>query len=174
MLIHVAVEDTMQENNICDVNATVFGDISIFKKNMHFVKLPNLNTGVLSYTDKGTFRIGVKFLEDAGMTNIKVKWWAYKEEMKVEKDFAELNTISVKVEPNTIKIGPRDKYKFDAVVLGSDSQECRWTVLDKNGGQIDFNGLYEAPTQEGVYEVMAESVKYPNKKAIAYVVVKQK
>lgn len=174
VLIHVAVEDTMQENNICDVNATVFGDISIFKKNMHFVKLPNLNTGVLSYTDKGTFRIGVKFLEDAGMTNIKVKWWAYKEAMKVEKDFAELNTISVKVEPNTIKIGPRDKYKFDAVVLGSDSQECRWSVLDKNGGQIDFNGLYEAPTQEGVYEIMAESVKYPNKKAIAYVVVKQK
>lgn len=174
VLIHVAVEDTMQEHNICDVNATVFGDISIFKKNMHFVKLPNLSTGVLSYTDKGTFRIGVKFLEDAGMTNIKVKWWAYKEAMKVEKDFAELNTISVKVEPNTIKIGPRDKYKFDAVVLGSDSQECRWSVLDKNGGQIDFNGLYEAPTQEGVYEIMAESVKYPNKKAIAYVVVKQK
>lgn len=174
VLIHVAVEDTMQANNICDVNATVFGDISIFKKNMHFVKLPNLSTGVLSYTDKGTFRIGVKFLEDAGMTNIKVKWWAYKEEMKVEKDFAELNTISVKIEPNTIKIGPRDKYKFDAVIVGSDSQECRWSVLDKNGGQIDFNGLYEAPTQEGVYEIMAESVKYPNKKAIAYVVVKQK
>ncbi len=174
VLIHVAVEDTMQENNICDVNATVFGDISIFKKNMHFIKLPNLNTGVLSYTDKGTFRIGVKFLEDAGMTNIKIKWWAYKEEMKVDNDFAELNTISVKIEPNTIKIGPRDKYKFEAIVVGSDSQECRWTVLDKNGGQIDFNGLYEAPTQEGVYEIMAESVKYPNKKAIAYVVVKQK
>lgn len=174
VFIHVAVEDTMQENNICDVNATVFGDISIFKKNMHFVKLPNLNTGVLSYTDKGTFRIGVKFLEDAGMTNIKIKWWAYKEAMKVDNDFAELNTISVKVEPNTIKMGPRDKYKFEAMVLGSESQECRWTVLDKNGGQIDFNGLYEAPTQEGVYEIMAESVKYPNKKAIAYVVVKQK
>ncbi len=173
VLIHVAVEDTMQEHNICDVNATVFGDISIFKK-MHFVKLPNLNTGVLSYTDKGTFRIGIKFLEDAGMTNIKVKWWAYKETMKIDNDFAELNTISVKVEPNTVKIGPRDKHKFEAIVLGSESQECRWTVLDKNGGQIDFNGLYEAPTQEGVYEIMAESVKYPNKRAIAYVVVKQK
>lgn len=174
VLIHVAVEDTMQANNICDVNTTVFGDISIFKKNMHFVKLPNLSTGVLSYTDKGTFRIGVKFLEDAGLTNMKVKWWAYKEAMKVEKDFAELNTIAVRVEPNTIKIGPRDKYKFEAMIVGSESQECRWSVLDRNGGQIDFNGLYEAPTQEGVYEIMAESVKYPNKKAIAYVVVKQK
>ena len=40
-----------------------------------------------------------------------------------------------------------------------------------NTGTIDNNGLYTAPSKEGVYEVKAYSVKFENKSDSAYVVV---
>ncbi len=174
VLINVAVEDAIDKESTYELNKNVFGDLDVFEKSAYELKLPRLSTGVISYTDKGTFRIGIKFFEDAKVTNVKIKWWAYKKDIKEDFDFADINSVMVKIEPNTVNVAPREKYKFEAVVLGTDTQECRWSVTDKNGGQIDFNGVYEAPTQEGVYEIVAESVKYPNKKATAYVVVKKK
>ena len=58
-----------------------------------------------------------------------------------------------------------------AMVEGSASQEVNWSVVEKNGGSIDRNGLYTAPSTEGVFEIRAQSAKYGNYKASAYVVV---
>ena len=44
-------------------------------------------------------------------------------------------------------------------------------MAEKNTGTIDNNGLYTAPSKEGVYEVKAYSVKFENKSDSAYVVV---
>ena len=43
--------------------------------------------------------------------------------------------------------------------------------ITKNGGSIDRNGLYTAPPTEGVFEIQAQSAKFGNDKASAYVVV---
>lgn len=44
-------------------------------------------------------------------------------------------------------------------------------MVEKNTGTIDNNGLYTAPSTEGVYEIRAYSVKFDGKSDTAYVVV---
>ena len=46
-----------------------------------------------------------------------------------------------------------------------------WSVHE-NGGFIDDNGVYTAPSNPGVYEVMAQSPVYPEVKAAIFVVVR--
>ena len=81
--------------------------------------------------------------------------------------------MEITIEPNTVMLKPREKYKFETIITGTDSQECKWSIVEENGGKIDSNGVYEAPSKEGVYEIIAESAKYLGKKASAFVVVKE-
>ena len=96
-----------------------------------------------------------------------------KKESKPQSTFAEVGGVTLAIEPNTVALKPREKYKFEVVFEGTDSRECKWKVLEEDGGKIDSNGVYEAPSKEGVYEISVESIKYPNKKATAFVVVKE-
>ena len=79
--------------------------------------------------------------------------------------------VRVVITPNTSNLEPLQQLRFTAVVEGCASQEVNWSVVEKNGGSIDRNGLYTAPAMEGVFEVQAQSVKYGNCHASAFVVV---
>ena len=79
--------------------------------------------------------------------------------------------VRVVITPNTTRIKPLEQVRFEAHIDGAISQEVRWAMAEKNTGTIDNNGLYTAPSKEGVYEVKAYSVKFENKSDSAYVVV---
>ncbi len=173
VMIQTALEDVIDQRDFFNMRKNIFGVSSVFENSPFQTELPAVEIGVLCYPDRGTFRIGVQFKKDAEVTTIKVKWWAIKREHKKQNSFAEVSNVEIIVEPNTIMLKPREKYKFQATLTGTDSQECKWSIVEENGGKIDSNGVYEAPSKEGVYEIVAESVKYSNKKATAFVVVKQ-
>ncbi|MDD3569605.1 MAG: hypothetical protein PHY44_00690 [Lachnospiraceae bacterium] len=174
VLISTAVEEKSEGNAIYDQDKAFFGDMSILTGSMFDSYLPKVSVAVISYPQKGTFRIAVKCLEDSQYTSVGIQWWAVKNESTKINNPTEVSGVSVAIVPDTIKIAPREKFKFNAEVNGTDNQECRWYVTEEKGGEIDIHGVYEAPTQEGVYEISVESVKYPNKKATAFVVVKQR
>ncbi|NDO46137.1 hypothetical protein [Clostridium sp. MD294] len=173
VMIQTALEDVIDQRDFFNMRKNIFGVSSVFENSPFQTELPSVEIGVLCYPDKGTFRIGVQFKKDAKVTTIKVKWWALKREHKKQNSFAEVSNVEIIVEPNTIMLKPREKYKFQATLTGTESQECKWSIVEDNGGKIDSNGVYEAPSKEGVYEIVVESVKYSNKKATAFVVVKQ-
>ncbi len=173
VMIQTAIEDVIDQNDFFNMRKNVFGISSVFDNSPYQIELPAVDIGVLSYTDRGTFRIGVKFQKDAKVTAIKIKWWAFKKEQKQQSSFAEINHVEITIEPNTVMLKPREKYKFETIIMGTDSQECKWSIVEENGGKIDSNGVYEASSKEGVYEIIAESAKYLGKKASAFVVVKE-
>ena len=82
-----------------------------------------------------------------------------------------MDGVRVTITPNTADLGPLQQLRFTARVEGSASQEVNWTVVERDGGVIDRNGLYTAPAGEGVFEIQAQSVKYSDCRASAYVVV---
>ncbi len=172
VMIQTALEDMIDQRDFFNMRKNVFGCGSVFADSPFQTELPAAEIGVLSYPDRGTFRIGIQFKEDAHVTTVKVKWWALKNQSKQQSVFSEVGGIMLAIEPNTVALKPREKYKFEAVFEGTDSRECKWRVLEEHGGKIDSNGVYEAPGKEGVYEISLESIKYPNKKATAFVVVK--
>lgn len=173
VMLTTALENAA-ENTIFDSSKNIFGDASVFLSSPYEPSMASVTTAVLSYMDRGTFRIGIKFKDDCNLSEIRMKWWALKLKSQIDTSAAEINNVSVHIEPNTVTIEPREKFKFEAIVIGTDSKDCRFHVSEENGGKIDMNGVYDAPSVEGVYEIVAESVKYPSKRAFAFVVVKEK
>ncbi len=170
----LAVEDSKDLTEDVDQNVLIFGDRNIFARSRFATSLPEYQLGALAYPDKGTFRIGIHLESSFKASSIKVRWWAYEhrgDEVQ-EISLLELSNIKVLVSPDTVNLAPRGKMHFNALVEGTTNKECRWYVKEEAGGKIDHNGVYEAPNTEGVFEIIAESVKYPEKKASAFVVVK--
>ena len=151
----------------------VFGDKDIFTKEEISISAPNVTIGAVVNSEKGTVRLGVKLKERTNAQAVDVRWWAFKpvEIKEEEEDLVIDENVRVVITPNTTRIKPLEQVRFEAHIDGAISQEVRWVMAEKNTGTIDNNGLYTAPSKEGVYEVKAYSVKFENKSDSAYVVV---
>lgn len=151
----------------------VFGDKSIFAKEEISVSAPNVKIAAVVNSEKGTVRLGVRLEEKTTAQAVDIRWWAYKpvEVKEEEEDLVIDENVRVVITPNTVRIKPLEQVRFEAHIEGAISQEVRWGIAESGTGTIDNNGLYTAPSKEGVYEVNAYSVKFENKSDAAYVVV---
>ena len=173
VLVHAAISEDFEENNIFSVKKNVFGDMSVFEGSDYEPDLAAAKLGIISYPDRGTFRVGLKFQRDAHVPAVQIKWWAVKSKKENSFNLSEVSSVRVMIQPNTVTLMPREQFKFEAIIEGTDSRECKWSVKDKDGGVIDINGVYTAPSKEGVYQIVVELVKYPNINASVFVVVKE-
>lgn len=151
----------------------VFGDKDIFTKEEILISAPNVKIGAVVNSEKGTVRLGVQLKEKTNAQAVDIRWWAFKpmEIKEEEEDLVIDENVRVVITPNTTRIKPLEQVRFEAHIDGAISQEVRWAMAEKNTGTIDNNGLYTAPSKEGVYEIKAYSVKFENKSDSAYVVV---
>lgn len=170
--IVVAVED-LYDPAIFDTRKAIFGDPTVFSGSLYEPAVAPYSVGVLSYADRGTFRVGIRFQQHLKVAAVKVKWWAVQIEEPRAVDLEEAGKISLRIFPNTVSLSPREKTRFEAIITGADDKECHWNILEPNGGKIDCNGVYEAPSREGVYEILAEYARYPQIRASAFVIVKK-
>lgn len=168
-----AVHEIPNGNSIFDQSCTYFGNLSILQNTPFESALPPMEVAVIAYPEKGTFRIALKILGDIQTTVVPMKWWAQCSAENKREEYAQISRISVQIHPDTITLQPRAQHKFSVTVEGTDYTECRWSVVETDGGKIDRNGVYEAPNKEGVYEIVAENLKYPNKKSTAFIVVRE-
>ncbi|MGN1119558.1 MAG: hypothetical protein ACI4Q4_04315 [Oscillospiraceae bacterium] len=155
-------------------STVMFGDPSLFANSPYEMRFPNVQYSIISYNDKGTFRVAVKLLERVNSGNIVLHWHAVKTEEKSAADMIEIEKVSISIKPNLVNIEPRETVSLECVIEGCDNLNCIWNVEDKNGGTISKNGIYKAPSTEGVYTVTATSVKYPTKKAVNYIIVSKR
>ncbi len=167
LCVTAAVENT---ESVGRNETLVFGD-GVFTAEEFSLAAPACAVGAMVNVKKGTLQLGLKLLEKTGQQTIRLRWWAWRpaEERAEKEELAD--SVQVIVTPNTANLEPLQQVRFTALVEGSASQEVVWSVVEKNGGSIDRNGLYTAPPTEGVFEIQARSAKYGNDKASAYVVV---
>lgn len=156
-----------------DKGLLIFGDKDIFSKEEITISSPNVKIAAIVNSEKGTVRLGVRLKEKTSAQAVDIRWWAYKpvEIQEEEEDLVIDENVNVVITPNTTRIKPLEQVRFEAHIDGAISQEVRWGMAEPNTGTIDNNGLYTAPSKEGVYEVKAYSVKFENKSDSAYVVV---
>lgn len=153
-------------------NVLVFGDSDIFSNEEFSISIPNVEVGAIANPDKGTMKLGVKLLEKTSAQFIDIRWWAFKpEQAEKEEELLVDENIKVVITPNTTKVKPMDQIRFTANVEGTSNKEVHWSVTEPGAGTIDGNGLYTAPSKEGVYEIKAQSVKFEDKSDSAYIVV---
>jgi hypothetical protein len=74
-----------------------------------------------------------------------------------DEDFG-ANLTLVFVEPDTVVLGPGDRQRFDAMVVGPMVTGVSWRVVGSAGGIISTDGVYTAPQKIiGVQKVIVEA-----------------
>lgn len=144
-------------------NSITFGSTEVFEKEDPMVELAaKLNPA------KGTFVIGARLIANTTKDYIDVKWTAIRD---VEEIIEEKTKMKIFIKPSTLVLKPNESYYLEAVCSNMQDKTVHWSVVD-NGGMIDNNGLYVAPNEPGVYEVVAQSAAYPEIKASVIIVVR--
>jgi hypothetical protein len=117
--------------------------------------------------DDGSFIIGARLKSQSTGGRIRVHWTALKDERTVY----EKSEKRIFIKPNLLELGVRESYALECICENMMEKSVVWSVHE-NGGFIDDQGLYTAPNNPGVYEVMAQSTAYPDVKAAIFVVVR--
>lgn len=149
----------------------LFGESGVFRGERFPHTLPRVRLGAMADTRRGTIRLGLHLMEKTSRQTLSVRWWAFRRSEETEEAQADERRIKVRITPDTVSLEPLGQVCLSARVEGDADQEVQWSVPSPNGGGIDPNGVYLAPAGEGVFEVVARSVKYADKTASAYIVV---
>jgi hypothetical protein len=162
--------------NVCivhkDNGAMLFGNGDVFKKADIGTPLHKVDTAVIVYPEKGTFKIGLKFLDGEDITSISLRWFAFKPQ-KDSEEYPDKKEITLRVEPDVVSVKPREEIRFKAFVQGTANKKVKWILKDEDGGSIDENGIYKAASVRGTYEIIARSEENPEVSVSAYVVVNE-
>ena len=147
----------------------LFGDGEIFAAKGEKA-VPKIEAAALLSPDKGTFRIGIRLSDYVDGHSVRVRWFAY----KPTRDTAQMRAkdkIVIRISPDIQKLKPLERVRFMAEVSGSEDKTVTWSVTDHDGGSIDDNGLYQAPSEGGTYEVVACSNADGETRTSAFVIV---
>ncbi len=152
-----------------DKTGIIYGDEDVFSdeeeisgKKIHVRLAAKVNE------DNGSFVIGAKLASSTTGGRIRVHWTAVRDQHNVY----EKNEKRIFIKPNLLEMTVRSSHQLEAVCENMVEKAVQWQVRDE-GGFIDEKGMYTAPNTAGVYEVIAQSVAYPEVKASIFVVVRE-
>lgn len=145
----------------------VYGDGDVFEDEETTKKI-SVKLAAKVNEDDGSFIIGAKLLSSTTGGRIRVHWTALRDRHNVY----EKNEKRIFIKPNLLEMTVRSSHQLEAVCENMVEKAVQWSVRDE-GGFIDEKGLYTAPNTAGVYEVVAQSVAYPEVKASIFVVVRE-
>lgn len=119
---------------------------------------------------KGSFVIGLRLLDASTKQTVTIHWTAL---ANMEVLIKEILEQKIYIKPKVLELQVRSSYHLEAVCENIENTEVIWSVKSKEGGSIHQDGLYIAPNQPGVFEVMVQSQQYPDRKASLFVVVRE-
>jgi len=150
----------------------LFGNGEVFASKNENKIVPKIEAAAILYPDKGTFKIGIRLGDYIEGHSIRVRWFAYKPTRDTAAMRAKEN-VNIKIKPDIRKMKPLERIRFKADVEGTADKSVFWSVGDADGGNIDQNGLYQAPSTPGTYEIIAASAYNEDIKSSSFVIVEE-
>ncbi len=164
----------LEENEMLGRNAktTVYGNPMLFD---HGDLKVAAETAVKVYNDKGSFQVALKLQEDVSMLVLTYRWVAIRYDSERQKDEVDVNHIqSISVVTPTIVIGTKESYYFQVKFNNMKSCSLSYELTEQGSGEISAEGIYTAPSKEGVYEIRIYCTEKPLICTYAYAIVKKK
>ena len=118
--------------------------------------------------DKGSFVIGARLLSPTQEGRLEVHWTAVRD---MRDAVQEKSDKRIYITPGILELHVRESHYLEAVCENMLEKAVRWSVKDQ-AGTVDARGYYTAPNVPGVYEVVAQSVAFPEVRASIFVVVR--
>ncbi|MGN1180549.1 MAG: hypothetical protein ACI4SD_04975 [Suilimivivens sp.] len=169
--VEIAYEFLNKENGNLK-EEIIFGDGELFASGETEEKQMQIDCGIKVLPERGTFIVAVRPKNKMIRTSLRVRWYACRAE-DTGKNISKLKDKQgmIIISPDTITTTPKGIVQIQPKFVNMPSEACSYEVLDQAGGKIDNNGIYTAPTSEGVYEVKVSCISTPEIFAHAYIIV---
>ena len=164
----------LEENKALGRNAktTVFGNPDLFDNGNLKVAA---ETAVKVYNDKGSFVVALKLEENVSMLVLTYRWVAIRYDSEKQKNEMDVNnTQSISAVTPTIVLGTRESYFFQIKFNNMKACSVSYELTEQGSGEISSDGIYTAPSKEGVYEIRIYCTDRPLICTYAYAIVKKK
>jgi len=163
-------EDIYNGNSM---KSTVYGNPDLFTNSKD--EQVCVDTAVKVLNDKGSFVIAAKFLRDVDYLMLTFRWVAIKfnggEEVENIEDY---KNKSISAETPTVVLGTKESYFFNVKFRNMDKCAIAYELTEPGSGEITPDGIYTAPSKEGVYEIRIYCINMPMVCTYAYAIVKKK
>ena len=150
--------------------STVYGNPELFSRQNQ--QLVDAETAVRVLNDKGSFVVAAKLLHDVDFLVLTYRWVAIKFPSGEELEAADYYGKSITAKTPTVVMRPRENYYFGVQFNNMDPCSITYELTAPGSGEVTTDGVYTAPSKEGVYEIRIYCSDMPMVCTYAYAIVK--
>lgn len=152
---------------------TVYGNADLFDTDGAVV---SAETAVKVLNDKGSFMVAVRLLQDVDYLLLTYRWVAIRmggEDLEESMEPMETDKSISAVTP-TVVLGTKETYFFQVKYHNMKPCSVSYEMTEPGTGEVTADGIYTAPSKEGVYEIRIYCTDRPLICTYAYAIVKKK
>ncbi|MDE7262543.1 MAG: hypothetical protein K2N78_10895, partial [Oscillospiraceae bacterium] len=170
VFIEFGIENVYPATGI-DRNYTdlLLGDASLFSQASGTYDC-GFDRGVRIHPEEGTFELAVRLKGELRQTSLRLRWFAWRAEEHTAHKLP-VGTL-LRLEPDIARVAPGAAVNFVPVFEHGTGSPCDFLIPDNQSGLITPNGIYTAPTKDGLYQVCAQIKDMPETRVSAYVIVR--
>lgn len=151
---------------------TIYGDPNLFDPAEPKIAA---ESAVKVYSDKGSFVVGLKLKAAIDMIVLTYRWVAVRCDHGISREEMETDgSQSIRVVTPTVILGTRERYFFQVEYHNMKPCSVTYALTEYDSGEISSDGIYTAPSREGVYEIRIYCTDRPGIHTYAYAIVKRK
>lgn len=166
--------EALEEDKVLgkDVKTTVYGNPALFAPENVPVAA---ETAVKVLNDKGSFVVALKLLQDVRQLVLTYRWVAIRYAGEdVQEEFTEQGNQNIAAVTPTVVVGIKESYFFQVKYNNMKPCSVVYELTEEGSGEITADGIYTAPSKEGVYEIKISCADKPQICTYAYAIVKKK
>lgn len=153
--------------------STIYGNPELFRQDKQ--NTVDAETAVKVMNDKGSFIVAAKLLQNVDYLILTYRWVAIKfpsgNDLGVLEDYSGKSIAAV---TPTVVMGTKESYFFDVKYNNMENCSVLYELTESGSGEITSEGVYTAPSKEGVYEIRIYCADMPVICTYAYAIVKKK
>lgn len=163
---------TSDEARGTGIKNTIYGNPELFKGETAIGV--DAQTAVKVLNDRGSFIVAAKLLKNVDSLVLTYRWVAIRfpsgNELEIENNLKEM---SIYTDTPTVVLGTKDSHYFKVKFKNMEHCGIVYELTEPGSGEITTDGVYTAPSKEGVYEIRIYCAEQPIICTYAYAIVKR-
>lgn len=153
--------------------STIYGNPDLFSYQNQ--RLADVETAVKVLNEKGSFVVAARLLRNVEYLVLTFRWVAIRfpsgDDMELTEDYYDK---SISVDTPTVIMGTKESHFFGVRFNNMKTASVTYELTAPGSGEISSDGIYTAPTKEGVYEIRIYCTDMPVICTYAYAIVRKK
>lgn len=172
--VQVGLECLEKDEALGDTcKTTVYGNADLFDTDGAAL---SVETAVKVLNDKGSFLVAARLLQDVNYLLLSYRWIAIRMGGEDPEDaFGPMDADkSITAVTPTVVLGTKETYFFQVKYNNIKPCSVTYEMTEPGTGEVTADGIYTAPSREGVYEIRIYCTDRPLICTYAYAIVKKK